>query len=156
MWFELIDGTIRFTHTTTRAEYKALRKNPGMRFVVFDPDVSTHYIEVRGALVETIPDPGGSFFQQLARRYGHESPSAPADAANRIVLVVSMRGFGTGKAHLLIALGIAAAEQGHRVRSTTTAGLVNELIEAADDHQLSKVVARLLKMVFRKRVSTKS
>lgn len=49
---------------------------------------------------------------------------------------------GTGKTHLLIALGTAAAEQGRRVRYTTTAALVNELIEAADDKQLSRVVNR--------------
>ena len=39
---------------------------------------------------------------------------------------------GTGKTHLLIALGTAAAEQGHRVKYMTTAALVNELVEAAD------------------------
>jgi hypothetical protein len=39
---------------------------------------------------------------------------------------------GTGKTHLLIALGIAACEQGRRVRYATCAQLVNELVEAAD------------------------
>ena len=49
---------------------------------------------------------------------------------------------GTGKSHLLIGLGIAAAEHGHRVRYTTAAALVNELVEAADDRHLSKTIAR--------------
>ncbi len=49
---------------------------------------------------------------------------------------------GTGKTHLLIALGACAAEQGRRVRYVTTAALVNELVEAADDKQLSRVVGR--------------
>lgn len=49
---------------------------------------------------------------------------------------------GTGKSHLAIALGIAACMQSRRVRFTTAASLVNELIEARDDHTLSKVVAR--------------
>lgn len=49
---------------------------------------------------------------------------------------------GTGKTHLSIALGICACMQSRRVRFTTTAGLVNELIEARDDKVLSKVVAR--------------
>jgi len=49
---------------------------------------------------------------------------------------------GTGKSHLLIGLGIAAAEAGHRVRYTTAAALVNELVEAADDRHLSKTIAR--------------
>jgi DNA replication protein DnaC len=47
---------------------------------------------------------------------------------------------GTGKTHLLIGLGTAAAEAGRRVRYVTTAALVNELVEAADDKQLSRVV----------------
>ena len=49
---------------------------------------------------------------------------------------------GTGKTHLLIGLGLAACEQGRRVRYATTAQLVNELAEAADQRQLSRVVAR--------------
>jgi DNA replication protein DnaC len=49
---------------------------------------------------------------------------------------------GTGKSHLLIGLGTAAAEAGHRVRYTLASKLVNELVEAADDKQLSKTVAR--------------
>jgi DNA replication protein DnaC len=40
---------------------------------------------------------------------------------------------GTGKSHLLIALGTAAAERGYRVRYTLATKLVNELVEAADD-----------------------
>jgi DNA replication protein DnaC len=49
---------------------------------------------------------------------------------------------GTGKTHLLIGLGLAACEQGRRVRYVTTARLVNELAEAADDRTLSRVVGR--------------
>ncbi len=49
---------------------------------------------------------------------------------------------GTGKTHLLIALGTAAAEAGHRVRYVTTAALVNELVEAADERTLSSTIAR--------------
>ena len=46
---------------------------------------------------------------------------------------------GTGKIHLLIALGTLAAEVGYRVRYTLASKLVNELAEAADDKQLSRV-----------------
>ncbi|MDT3446434.1 MULTISPECIES: IS21-like element helper ATPase IstB [unclassified Pseudofrankia] len=49
---------------------------------------------------------------------------------------------GTGKSHLLIALGSAAAIAGHRVRYTLAAKLVNELAEAADEKQLAKTIAR--------------
>jgi DNA replication protein DnaC len=40
---------------------------------------------------------------------------------------------GTGKSHLLIALGAHAAQQGHRVKYVLAAKLANELLEAADD-----------------------
>ncbi|MEU6658101.1 IS21-like element helper ATPase IstB [Streptomyces sp. NPDC046821] len=49
---------------------------------------------------------------------------------------------GTGKSHLLIALGTEAAMQGFRVRYVLATKLVNELVEAADDKQLSKTIAR--------------
>jgi DNA replication protein DnaC len=41
-----------------------------------------------------------------------------------------------------IGLGLAAYEQGHKVRYVTCAQLVNELVEAADERVLSRVVAR--------------
>jgi DNA replication protein DnaC len=49
---------------------------------------------------------------------------------------------GTGNSHLLIALGTLAAEAGYRVRYTLASKLVNELVEAADERVLSRVVAR--------------
>nr|WP_304412981.1 ATP-binding protein [Frankia sp. QA3] len=53
---------------------------------------------------------------------------------------------GTGKSHLLIALGTEAAIRGYRVRPTLATELVNELVnelvEAADDKQLVKTIAR--------------
>jgi DNA replication protein DnaC len=61
------------------------------------------------------------------------------DAGEPIVLLGDS---GTGKSHLLIGLGLAACEQGRRVRYATAAQLVNELVEAADDRRLSRIVAR--------------
>ena len=49
---------------------------------------------------------------------------------------------GTGKSHLLIGLGTAAAEKGFRVRYTLATRLVNELVEAADDKSLARTIAR--------------
>ncbi|HEY5436004.1 MAG TPA: IS21-like element helper ATPase IstB [Candidatus Limnocylindrales bacterium] len=53
---------------------------------------------------------------------------------------------GTGKTHLLIGLGIAACEQGRRVRYATAAALVNELAEAADERVLARTVARYARL----------
>lgn len=73
----------------------------------------------------------------------HLGTGAWIDAGEPVVLLGDS---GTGKTHLLIALGTAAAEQGRRVRYTTTAALVNELVEAADDKHLSRVVARYARL----------
>lgn len=61
------------------------------------------------------------------------------DAGEPVVLLGDS---GTGKSHLLIGLGVAACDQGRRVRYVTTAQLVDELVEAADDRKLSRLVAR--------------
>lgn len=61
------------------------------------------------------------------------------DAGEPVVLLGDS---GTGKSHLLIGLGVAACEQGRRVRYVTAAQLVNELVEAADERRLSRLVAR--------------
>jgi len=70
---------------------------------------------------------------------GHLAAGHYLDAGEPVVLLGDS---GTGKSHLLIGLGLAACEQGRRVRYVTTAQLVNELVEAADDRVLSRVVAR--------------
>jgi len=54
-------------------------------------------------------------------------------------------GIGTGKTHVAISLGLAACEQGHKVRFYTAAGLINELLEAQETHSISKLEARLMK-----------
>lgn len=79
------------------------------------------------------------------------NPSVPAAVVNQLATCAWVKtgqplcligDSGTGKSHLLIALGTAAAEQGYRVRYTLTSKLVNELVEAADEKQLSKTIAR--------------
>ena len=52
---------------------------------------------------------------------------------------------GTGKTHMAIALGLAACEQGRRVRFYTAAGLINELLEAQEAHRLSRLETWLMK-----------
>ena len=90
MWFEFIDGTVRFTHTTYRAKWRNLQQNPAMSFMVFDPDDPNTYIEVRGTLIEAIPDPTGAFYVRLQQRYGSSSERPPKDALDRVILVMSV------------------------------------------------------------------
>ena len=49
---------------------------------------------------------------------------------------------GTGKTHLATGLCIAACRQRRRVRFTTASGLVNELLESQQGHQLGRALAR--------------
>lgn len=61
-------------------------------------------------------------------------------AKQNIVLVGK---HGTGKTHAATALGIEACRQGYRVRFTTAAALVNELLEAHDQAKLTRTLKRL-------------
>jgi PPOX class probable F420-dependent enzyme len=90
MWFELDGDVIRFTHTTFRAKYRNLQRNPSMSLLVTDPDNPQRYVEVRGTLAEIIPDPAGDFYVRLAKRYGNASPKPPRDAADRVILVMAL------------------------------------------------------------------
>jgi hypothetical protein len=49
---------------------------------------------------------------------------------------------GTGKSHLATGLAIAACRQRRRVRFTTAAALVNQLVEAQREQSLSRMLAR--------------
>jgi len=53
---------------------------------------------------------------------------------------------GLGKTHLARGLAAAACREGRRVRFWTAAGLVNELIQAQDEHRLHRFIASALKL----------
>ena len=52
---------------------------------------------------------------------------------------------GTGKSHVLVALGVAAVRAGHRVRYFTAADLVETLYRALADNSVGKVIDTLLR-----------
>ena len=52
---------------------------------------------------------------------------------------------GTGKSHMLVALGIAAVEAGHRVRYFTAADLVETLYRGLADNSVGRVIDTLLR-----------
>ena len=67
---------------------------------------------------------------------------AEGDYIGRAEPVVFLGECGTGKTHLLTGLCVAACRQKRRVRFTTAAGLVNELVEAKQQLQLRRALAR--------------
>lgn len=48
---------------------------------------------------------------------------------------------GTGKTHLAVGLGLACLQVGYRVRFTTAVALANDLMAAATEHRLTRVLA---------------
>ncbi len=57
--------------------------------------------------------------------------------------VLCLGNSGTGKTHIALALGLAACQRGMRVRFTTAAALVHELIEARDERRLLRFQKQL-------------
>ena len=57
--------------------------------------------------------------------------------------VIALGPSGTGKTHVALGLGLAACQKGLKVRFTTAAALVHELIEAADERRLQRLQKQL-------------
>jgi DNA replication protein DnaC len=67
---------------------------------------------------------------------------AAGDYLERNEPVLFLGDCGTGKTHLATGLCVAACRQRRKVRFTTAAGLVNELLEAQHDNGLGRVLSR--------------
>lgn len=67
---------------------------------------------------------------------------AQGDYIDRSEPVLLVGDCGTGKTHLMTGLCVAACRQKRRVRFTTAAALVNELVEAKQQLGLSRALAR--------------
>jgi len=52
---------------------------------------------------------------------------------------------GLGKTHVATGLGLAACRQGYRVRFYNASALVNELVQAQDQHELPRLLATALR-----------
>ena len=61
-----------------------------MTLEALDPANPHKYVEVRGRLAEVIPDPEGAFYVRLGQRYGNPHQEAPADKADRVILVMQV------------------------------------------------------------------
>lgn len=95
MWFEWDGEHVRFTHTTKRAKFRNLQRNPSMSLLITDPDNPFRYLELRGRLAEAVPDPTGAFYVRLGQRYGNPDQQPPPDSPDRVVLVMAIESAGT-------------------------------------------------------------
>jgi PPOX class probable F420-dependent enzyme len=92
MWFSYDGEFLYFTNTTTRRKFRNVQAEPRVSLSVNDPAQPYRYLEVRGTVERFEPDPDGTFFLQLAARYGMELDGPPGDAADRVVYVVRPTG----------------------------------------------------------------
>jgi len=60
--------------------------------------------------------------------------------------VILIGNSGTGKTHLAIAVGILDCEENYRVSFRTAAGLINEMVEARNENQLSLYLRQFKKI----------
>ncbi|MET0704748.1 MAG: PPOX class F420-dependent oxidoreductase [Mycobacterium sp.] len=88
MWFAWDGELLRFTHTTKRQKYRNVRAHPEVAMSIADPDNPYKFLEVRGVVEEIVPDPTGAFYLQLNDRYDGPLTAPPADAPDRVILVV--------------------------------------------------------------------
>jgi PPOX class probable F420-dependent enzyme len=92
MWFSYDGEFLYFTNTTTRRKFRNVQAEPRVSLSVNDPEQPYRYLEVRGTVERFEPDPDGTFFLQLAARYGFRMDGPPGDAADRVVYVVRPTG----------------------------------------------------------------
>ena len=69
---------------------------------------------------------------------------ARCEFADRRENIIALGPSGTGKTHVALGLGLAACQKGLKVRFTTAAALVHELIEAVDERRLQRLQKTLV------------
>lgn len=95
MWFDFDGETLRFTHSSKRAKFRNLQHNPSMSLAILNDENPFNYLEVRGTLIESIPDPTGAYYVHLGKRYGNPDQQPPADSPDRVILVMSIEHYTT-------------------------------------------------------------
>ncbi|MDO3638823.1 PPOX class F420-dependent oxidoreductase [Mycolicibacterium arseniciresistens] len=93
MWFAWDGELLRFTHTTKRQKYRNIAAQPAVAMSISDPNNPYRYLEVRGVVEEIVPDPTGAFYLHLNDRYSGPLTEPPADAQDRVIVVVRPTGF---------------------------------------------------------------
>lgn len=123
-------GPVRYLEALLAAELEERERNA----------VARRIFEARLPRVKTLEEFDFSQAPQIpATRMRQLAEGGYIERAEPILLVGDP---GTGKTHLATGLAVAACRQRRRVRFTTAAALVNELVEAKHTSQLSRALGR--------------
>jgi len=128
-------------------------RESGMDYQDFLLDLTEHELNVRNQnslkrrikeakfpLLKTFEDFTFEAAPELDRRCIRELCSGEYIRDHKNVILLGKS--GTGKTHLVTALGVEACKQGIRTRFVTACGLTNELIESRHERQLQKSLNR--------------
>ena len=80
----------------------------------------------------------------LMRRTEHAHAGPKAGTSPKAGGIIALGPGGTGKTHIALGLGLAACQKGRKVRFTTAAALVHELIGAVDERRLQRLQKQLV------------
>lgn len=69
VWFDMQDGLIRFSQTTTRQKLRNVQKDGRASFSIVDPENPYRYLEIRATLERIEPDPDFAFIDSMAKKY---------------------------------------------------------------------------------------
>ena len=89
VWFEWDGSRIKLSQTTGRQKFRNMSQHPHVAMSVVDPQNPYRYLEIRGEVERTEPDPDNEFIDGLSERYFGERPypyHQPGD--ERVVIYV--------------------------------------------------------------------
>lgn len=86
-WFRFDGEYLWLTTTHRRQKNRNWQHQPAVALSICDPAEPSRYLEIRGRVARTEPDPTGAEFVRLAERYGEPGPP-PKDAAYRIAVAI--------------------------------------------------------------------
>ena len=69
VWFDMKDGLIRFSQTTSRQKLRNVQKDGRASFSIVDPENPYRYLEIRATLERIEPDPDYTFIDSMAKKY---------------------------------------------------------------------------------------
>lgn len=89
VWFGWDGALLSFSQTTVRQKLRNLHKDERIALSIVDPANPYRYLEIRGKVVEFIPDPEKAFIDAMSQKYlGLEKYPWGTAEEQRVIVVV--------------------------------------------------------------------